>query len=93
MLDEPRELTGVPQESLREGWRTILALFLCTLALFGVSIIPLLSSRTRSGLNMAGRVQRSGGAVSAMWLTAPVNRSDAFHGDVGVRGRLSMPGY
>lgn len=72
MLDEPRELTGVPQESLREGWRTILALFLCTLALFGVSIYSFIVLAHPLGIEYGWSSAEVGGAVSAMWLTAPV---------------------
>lgn len=57
---------------LRQGWRTILSLFLCTLLLFGVSIYSFIVLAHPLGNEYGWSGAEVGGAVSAMWLTAPI---------------------
>ena len=54
------------------GWRIILALFLSTLALFGVSIYAFIVLVHPLGVEQGWSAAQTGAAVSAMWLTAPL---------------------
>lgn len=54
------------------GWRIVLALFLCTLALFGVSIYSFIILAQPMGADFGWSPAQTGAAVSAMWFTAPI---------------------
>jgi len=53
------------------GWRIVLALFLCTLALFGVSIYSFIVLAHPLGVEYGWSATQTGAAVSAMWFAAP----------------------
>lgn len=54
------------------GWRIVLALFLCTLALFGVSIYSFIVLAHPLGAEYGWSATQTGAAVSAMWFAAPM---------------------
>lgn len=63
---------GPARAPLYRGWRIILALFLSTLALFGVSIYAFIILVHPLGAEQGWSAAQTGAAVSAMWLTAPL---------------------
>jgi len=54
------------------GWRVVLALFLCTFALFGVSIYSFIIFTAPMAREFGWSAGQSGALVSAMWLIAPL---------------------
>lgn len=68
--------SGYPQRAGRArlyfGWRIVFALFLCTLALFGVSIYSFIVLAHPLGAEYGWSATQTGAAVSAMWFAAPM---------------------
>lgn len=58
--------------SVYRGWRIVLALFLCTFALFGVSIYSFIILAQPLGTEFGWSATEVGAAVSAMWFAAPI---------------------
>jgi len=61
-----------PPARIYFGWRIVLALFLCTLALFGVSIYSFIVLAHPLGVEYGWSATQTGAAVSAMWFAAPM---------------------
>jgi OFA family oxalate/formate antiporter-like MFS transporter len=61
-----------PENRIYFGWKIVLALFLCTFALYGVSIYSFILLTTPMGAEYGWSNARMGTLVSAMWLTAPL---------------------
>lgn len=66
------ERAGLPRKGSYHGWRVVAALFMCTLSLFGVSIYSFIILAQPLGAEFGWSPAEIGGAVSAMWLTAPI---------------------
>jgi predicted MFS family arabinose efflux permease len=54
------------------GWRVVLALFLCTFAIFGSSIYSFIVVAQPLAQEQGWSAAQTGGLVSAMWLVAPL---------------------
>lgn len=61
-----------PRARIYFGWRIVLALFLCTLVLFGVSINSFIIFMQPIAKDFGWSQSQSGMLVSAMWLIAPL---------------------
>ncbi len=55
------------------GWRIVAALFLCTFALFGVSVYGFIILTTALSAEYGWSAARAGSLVSAMWIVAPIS--------------------
>lgn len=71
-MNEVEHLAAAPRARLFFGWRIVLALFLCTLALFGVSIYSFIVLAHPLGAEYGWSATQTGAAVSAMWFAAPM---------------------
>jgi len=71
-MNEVGRLQVEPRARLYFGWRIVLALFLCTLALFGVSIYSFIVLAHPLGAEYGWSATQTGAAVSAMWFAAPM---------------------
>lgn len=80
-VDRPQALGGF---SYYFGWRVVAALFLSTLALFGVSIYSFIMLAQPMAREFGWSAAQSGSLVSAMWLVAPLA---LFAGPVTARVR------
>lgn len=73
MTDHPYSPNAVPSaRGLYFGWRVVLALFLVTFAIFGVSIYSFIIFTQPLSRTFGWSAAQSGGLVSAMWLVAPL---------------------
>ncbi len=71
-MNEVEHLAAAPRARVYFGWRIVLALFLCTLALFGVSIYSFIVLAHPLGAEYGWSATQTGAAVSAMWFAAPM---------------------
>ena len=71
-MNEVDGLQAVPPARVYFGWRIVVALFLCTLALFGVSIYSFIVLAHPLGVEYGWSATQTGAAVSAMWFAAPM---------------------
>ena len=71
-MNETGRLQGAPRARAYFGWRIVVALFLCTLALFGVSIYSFIVLAHPLGAEYGWSATQTGAAVSAMWFAAPM---------------------
>jgi len=71
-VNEVEHLAAAPRRRTYFGWRIVLALFLCTLALFGVSIYSFIVLAHPLGVEYGWSATQTGAAVSAMWFAAPM---------------------
>lgn len=71
-INEVEHPETAPPARIYFGWRIVLALFLCTLALFGVSIYSFIVLAHPLGAEYGWSATQTGAAVSAMWFAAPM---------------------
>lgn len=71
-MSEVSSVPEIPTDRFYRGWRIVLALFLSTLALFGVSIYSFIVLAHPLGTEYGWSPAQTGAAVSAMWLAAPI---------------------
>lgn len=71
-MNESESLRAAPRARIYFGWRIVLALFLCTLALFGVSIYSFIVLAHPLGIEYGWSATQTGAAISAMWFAAPM---------------------
>lgn len=71
-INEVEHVQAAPPAPIYFGWRIVLALFLCTLALFGVSIYSFIVLAHPLGAEYGWSATQTGAAVSAMWFAAPM---------------------
>jgi MFS family permease len=71
-MENSRTRGRLPGGGLYFGWRVVAALFLCTLALFGVSIFSFIILTTPMAAEFGWTTTQSGMLISAMYLVAPL---------------------
>ncbi len=71
-MTETESMHDVRRPQIYFGWRIVLALFLCTLALFGISIYSFIVIAHPLGMEYGWSPTQTGAAVSAMWFAAPM---------------------